>query len=263
MQRSSVDLPDPDGPMMQTASPLVTVSEMPRSTSVAPNDLCTSTRRTIGASRRRSSRRRSPERGPTTRGAWPGRGEKALEVGVRDDHRRRVDERMRVHRFGVPQRAVDDEFDRARASLTSASRLTEPGVIPRYFCNRSGDAKPSRPAPSTAPSALRSTARSCGTRDQEMPRPLLVAQEEVLGLGARQLRHEALRLLDRHHRRVLVPRGAMPCSRRKASRGSSALRVAGFEPARPARDRVAVDEERTAARSCRSGSAGRCGLRHW
>ena len=50
MQRSSVDLPDPDGPMMHTASPLAAVIVMPRSTSVAPNALCTSLSRRIGAS---------------------------------------------------------------------------------------------------------------------------------------------------------------------------------------------------------------------
>ena len=42
MQRSSVDLPEPDGPMMQTTSPFITSNETPLSTSSAPNDLCTS-----------------------------------------------------------------------------------------------------------------------------------------------------------------------------------------------------------------------------
>ena len=55
MQRSSVDLPDPDGPMMHTASPLAALIEMPRSTSVAPNGLVhvdeTQDRR-VGARRR-------------------------------------------------------------------------------------------------------------------------------------------------------------------------------------------------------------------
>jgi hypothetical protein len=50
MQRRSVDLPEPDGPMMHTASPFATLIEMPRSTSVAPNAWCTSTSRKIGAS---------------------------------------------------------------------------------------------------------------------------------------------------------------------------------------------------------------------
>jgi hypothetical protein len=35
----------------------------------------------------------------------------------------------------------------------------------------------------------------------------LVAQEQVLGLGARELRHEPLRLLHGHHGRMLVARG--------------------------------------------------------
>ncbi len=47
-QRSSVDLPEPEGPMMQITSPFITSSEMPLSTSSAPNDLCTSLSRTIG-----------------------------------------------------------------------------------------------------------------------------------------------------------------------------------------------------------------------
>ncbi len=42
MQRSSVDLPEPDGPMMQTTPPLGTSIDMPLSTSTSPKDLCTS-----------------------------------------------------------------------------------------------------------------------------------------------------------------------------------------------------------------------------
>jgi hypothetical protein len=36
MQRIRVDLPDPDGPMMQTTSPLATSRSMPRSASKLP-----------------------------------------------------------------------------------------------------------------------------------------------------------------------------------------------------------------------------------
>ena len=36
MQRRSVDLPEPDGPMMQTTSPLATSAETPLMTSKAP-----------------------------------------------------------------------------------------------------------------------------------------------------------------------------------------------------------------------------------
>src|SRR3954471_20319858 len=39
-QRSSVDLPEPDGPMMKTSSPCATARSMPFSTSRAPKDLC-------------------------------------------------------------------------------------------------------------------------------------------------------------------------------------------------------------------------------
>src|ERR1700674_2504256 len=40
-QRSSVDLPEPDGPITQTTSPWLTSSEIPSSTRLLPNDLCT------------------------------------------------------------------------------------------------------------------------------------------------------------------------------------------------------------------------------
>src|SRR3954447_142358 len=39
-QRSSVDLPEPDGPMMKTSSPCATARLMPFSTSRVPKDLC-------------------------------------------------------------------------------------------------------------------------------------------------------------------------------------------------------------------------------
>ena len=49
-QRMSVDLPEPEGPMMQITSPFITSKEMPFSTSRSPNDLCTSLSETIGRS---------------------------------------------------------------------------------------------------------------------------------------------------------------------------------------------------------------------
>ena len=48
MQRISVDLPEPDGPMMQMTSPFMTSSVTPFSTSRSPKDLCTSLIDTIG-----------------------------------------------------------------------------------------------------------------------------------------------------------------------------------------------------------------------
>ena len=45
-QRRSVLLPDPDGPMMQTTSPLVTDRSIPRSTWLDPNRLCSDSMRT-------------------------------------------------------------------------------------------------------------------------------------------------------------------------------------------------------------------------
>ena len=47
-QRISVDLPEPDGPMIQTTSPLRTSKLIPFSTSKVPKDLCTPAMRTIG-----------------------------------------------------------------------------------------------------------------------------------------------------------------------------------------------------------------------
>ena len=48
-QRSSVDLPEPDGPMMQITSPFITSIVMPLSTSMLPaNVLCTSLSETSG-----------------------------------------------------------------------------------------------------------------------------------------------------------------------------------------------------------------------
>src|ERR1700730_14140140 len=40
-QRSSVDLPEPEGPITQTTSPWLTSSEIPSSTRLLPNDLRT------------------------------------------------------------------------------------------------------------------------------------------------------------------------------------------------------------------------------
>src|SRR5205807_4911225 len=40
-QRSSVDLPEPDGPITQTTSPWLTSSEIPSSTRLLPNDFRT------------------------------------------------------------------------------------------------------------------------------------------------------------------------------------------------------------------------------
>ena len=49
MQRSSVDLPAPDGPMMQTTSPRGTDSETSVSTSSRPNDFQMRSSQTTGS----------------------------------------------------------------------------------------------------------------------------------------------------------------------------------------------------------------------
>ena len=48
MQRISVDLPEPEGPMMQITSPFMTSKETPFSTSRSPKDLRTSFSEMIG-----------------------------------------------------------------------------------------------------------------------------------------------------------------------------------------------------------------------
>ena len=50
MQRMRVDLPEPDGPMMQITSPFITSNDTPLRTSRSPKDLCTSLSATIGRS---------------------------------------------------------------------------------------------------------------------------------------------------------------------------------------------------------------------
>ena len=50
MQRIRVDLPEPDGPMMQITSPLFTSRLIPFRTSTVPKDLWTSMSWTIGLS---------------------------------------------------------------------------------------------------------------------------------------------------------------------------------------------------------------------
>ena len=64
MQRSSVDLPEPDAPIRHTTSCSATRQSIPRSTSFFPNDLCTPSTESCGlgahasppACRRRRSR---------------------------------------------------------------------------------------------------------------------------------------------------------------------------------------------------------------
>ena len=59
MHRSSVDLPEPEGPMMQMTSPFGTSNDTPFSTSTSPNDLCTSSQHDNGLSAGRRGMARS------------------------------------------------------------------------------------------------------------------------------------------------------------------------------------------------------------
>ena len=216
MHRSSVDLPDPDGPMMHTASPLAAVSEMPRSTSVVPNDLWTSTSRRIGTSSRGTDCERdwsamANQRGfagtSITRGTWP--------VAARKRSRSAWGMTIvAVLTSGCACTASASHSARSMtnstarvSSLTRAKRLTEPGVIPRYFFSRSAEPKPNPLTPSHRRQGVDVDGLVVRHGDEQMAPPFLVAEEQVLRLRTGKFGHQTQRLLHGHHRRMLVPDG--------------------------------------------------------
>jgi hypothetical protein len=76
------------------------------------------------------------------------RGEKALEIGVRQDHGGGVDQRVRLHGIGLPQGAVDDEFDGVRMIIgerQQADRARRDAEVPRKPLGRC-EAQPSAPS---------------------------------------------------------------------------------------------------------------------
>src|SRR5262245_18897425 len=104
MQRRNVDLPEPDGPMMQVTSPGWTSSDTPLRTSRRPKDLCTPSALTIG------SEAMTPE--PPTQTLERRRGQRAtraaaevaLDVVLADRQHRRHDQ--------VPEARHDEQRNR-------------------------------------------------------------------------------------------------------------------------------------------------------
>ena len=183
MQRSSVDLPEPDGPMMHTASPRShrerdAAQHLDRAERLVHVDEADD-RRVVGAAPSSDRLRRAIGRRAALAGdvddprRVAGRGEEALEVGVREDHRRRVDQRMRLDRRRLPQRAVDDEFDgRARVvderQQADRARRDRRGAsaAARATRNRAADAERRRQRLEVDREVVRH-------RHQEMPPPFL------------------------------------------------------------------------------------------
>ena len=138
MQRSSVDLPEPDAPIRQTTSCSATSRSMPRSTSCSPNALC----RPSMPQRLPVDGRRSP-----TCGAPLARDQPVGEPGQRDRQQRRT--AAPATRYGVklkspPASICAAEAPRpARAATTSAVSFCRPmkslssgGMTRRTACGR-------------------------------------------------------------------------------------------------------------------------------
>ncbi len=129
--------------------------------------------------------------------------EEALELPVRDDHRRVIHEGVRVNGVGIPEPAIDDEIDRVRGIVDEREqahgtrRNAEMINQPRF------GREPQSPCPQLRTERMEVDREIMRNGDEKVVSALLVAQEKVLGPGARQARHESLRLLDRHDRRML------------------------------------------------------------
>ena len=102
--------------------------------------------------------------------------------------------------------------------------MTAPGVTPSVSISRSGLPKESRPLAPIRVQVLQVDGRFLG-RDHQEERVLLVLEEQVLGVGARNLAAERLRLLDGEERRMLDRGGGDAEAASMAIRSS---RVAGI-----------------------------------
>src|SRR6476469_7335291 len=107
----------------------------------------------------------------------PGGGEKAFQRLVRNDERRGVYQRMRVHGVGVPQPPVDDELDGVLAVVDKCEQAH------RSWCYPEMALQPVRRREAQSPGTDRCTQRTEVDDEivrhchQKMSRALLVAEE--------------------------------------------------------------------------------------
>src|SRR2546423_6218163 len=117
MHRSSVDLPDPDGPRIAMTSPRWTSRSMPRSTLSRPNRLCTPWTSTMGRSPDSVISGRGPDTNRQEIAAYPlqrrerqlsrcAAGEAALEIVLADGRNAGEDE---VPDAGIQEQLSDEQ----------------------------------------------------------------------------------------------------------------------------------------------------------
>src|SRR5690242_16383525 len=115
-----------------------------------------------------------------------GRGEEALERGVRDHECCGVDERMRMDRAGVPQRSIDDEFDRVRGVVHERKQTDRARRDTEMTLQALGRREAQPPGADACTKRVEVNGHIVWNGDEKMARSLLVPQEQVLGLGAGQ-----------------------------------------------------------------------------
>ena len=109
---------------------------------------------------------------------------------------------MRLHRGRVPQRAVDHELDRPGRVVDQRQQTYRSGRNPEVFCEPLGRREAEAAGVERRSERVQVDRQIVPDRHEEVPSALLVTQEQVLRLRAGKLRHEPLRFLDGHHRRV-------------------------------------------------------------
>ena len=62
-----------------------------------------------------------------------GGGEKALELGMPEDQRLRIDQRMRLHGLRVPEPAIDHEFNRVGLVVEEGQLADRSGPDPEVL----------------------------------------------------------------------------------------------------------------------------------
>ena len=137
-----------------------------------------------------------------------GRCQKALEVCMRDHHRRAVDERMCLDCIGFPQRAIDIELYGMREIVDQREQCHRSGRDAEMASKALGGREAGAGDPDHLPQRIEIDHAVRRYRHEDVPHTLLVAKEEVLGLCRRERRDEPVGFLDRHHRRVFMAREA-------------------------------------------------------